>query len=232
MKISSLAKNCLGALAATVLSTASSAQAQTSPDLAPFLMADRAAEVALARSAAPKSVSDSATILVLTRAGLTESIHGTNGFTCAVLRSFDGGLEDPNFWSPKVRAPLCLNPQASRTMLPEIVKRAEWIMTGVSTSEIGERTKRTYASHEFPMPAAGAMSYMISHEQYLADTEPHGWMPHLMFYYDKSMPASSWGASQKSTTIVDGSGGDPASPITTLFIPVAKWSDGAPALGH
>jgi hypothetical protein len=205
------------------------AQQQT-PDLAPYLMPDRAAEVALARSAGPANVSDSATVLVLTRSGFVEAARGSNGFTCVVIRSFGGAIGDPNFWNARVRAPHCLNPPASHTVLPEMMKRAEWIMAGVSTAEIATRTKRAYVAHEFPMPAVGAMAYMTSPKQHLADTNPH-WMPHLMFYYDKSAPAANWGASGMTAPVIDGSIGDASSPILTLLIPVRQWSDGTPALG-
>jgi hypothetical protein len=208
--------------------------AQKSPDLAPYLIADRAAEVALSRSAAPKNVSDSATVLVLTRTGFVEAVHGTNGFTCMVLRSFLGSLDDPKFWSPKVRAPNCFNAPAVRTVVPEIMKRAEWIMSGVSRAELVTRTHSAYASHEFPMPAAGSMTYMLSHEQYLAEVNPH-WMPHLMFYYDKSQPAATFGAGGMTAPVIDGSIGDPNYPLLTLLIPVRQWSDGTPAMpggGH
>jgi hypothetical protein len=215
-------------LAAVALFTAGSIRAQQTPDLAPYLMADRAAEVALSRSAAPKNISDSATVLVLTRSGFVEAARGSNGFTCAVLRSFLGSLDDPNFWSPRVRAPHCFNPPAVRTVFPEISRRAEWIMSGVRRSEIVTRTQRAYASHEFPLPAAGAMAYMLSHEQYLVDANPH-WLPHLMFFYDKSMPAATWGAGGMTSPVIDGSVGDPSSPLRTLLIPVLLWSDGTPA---
>jgi len=138
--------------------------AQQSRDLSPYLIADRAAEVALARSAAPKNVTDSARVLVLTRTGFVEASHGTNGFTCLVLRSFLGGIDDPGYWSPKVRAPACFNPPASRTVLLEQLKRAEWVMAGVSQKEIAARADRAYASRQFPLPAAGAMAYMLSPE--------------------------------------------------------------------
>lgn len=216
-------------LLAAALFSAGSLRAQQTPDLTPYLIADRAAEVALARSAAPRNVSDSATVLVLTRSGFVEAARGTNGFTCLVLRSFLGGLEDPTFWSPKVRAPNCFNPPAVRTVVPEIRKRAEWIMAGVNRTDIASRTKRAYATHEFPMPAAGAMTYMLSHEQYLVDANPH-WMPHLMFYYDKSLPAAAWGAGGMTSPIIDGSVGDPSHPVLTLLIPVRQWSDGTAAL--
>lgn len=214
----------LGAFAAPVA-------AQKTPDLAPYLIPDRGAEVALARSAAPVNVSASATVLVLTHTGFVQAARGTNGFTCFVARSFHGSLTDATFWSPKVRAPHCMNPAASRTILPEMMKRAEWIMAGVSVTEIATRTKAAYASHEFPMPAVGAMAYMLSPQQHLADTNPH-WMPHLMFYYDRSAPASTFGAGGFTAPIIDGSVGDPNSPVLTLLIPVRQWSNGTPALGH
>jgi hypothetical protein len=215
-------------VAAVTLFTAGSIRAQQTPDLAPYLIADRAAEVALSRSAAPRNVSDSATVLVLTRSGFVEAARGTNGFTCAVLRSFLGSLDDPNFWNPRVRAPHCFNAPAVRTVLPEISKRAEWIMSGVSRAEIATRTQRAYASHQFPLPSAGAMAYMLSSEQYLVDANPH-WLPHLMFFYDKSMPATTWGAGGMTAPVIDGSVGDPSSPLRTLLIPVPRWSDGTPA---
>ena len=94
---------------------------QKNPDLAPFMISDPAAEVALARTAAPHSITDSATVLVLVRNGFVEAHHGSNGFTCAVLRGFDGGTTDPNFWNSKIRSPVCLNPAASRTVLPGLM---------------------------------------------------------------------------------------------------------------
>jgi hypothetical protein len=203
--------------------------AQESRDLAPYRIADRATEVTLARSSAPKRVSDSARVLVLTRTGYVEAAHGTNGFTCLVLRSFLGGLDDPGYWSPKVRAPACYNPPASRTVLVETLKRAEWVMAGVAQKDIAARTQRAYASRQFPLPAAGAMAYMLSPEQYLGDTDPH-WMPHVMFFYDRSMPAAAWGAGDMGAPIIDASAGAPHAPVQTLFIPVRQWSNGTPAM--
>jgi len=221
-------------LAALASLAAQPIRAEQAPDFAPYPMADGAAEVALARTAAPRHVSDSATVLVLTRNGFVEAARGTNGFTCLVLRSFAGNIGDPDFWNPRVRAPHCFNPPAVRTMLPAALKRAEWVLGGVSLTEIAARTQRAYASHELPMPAVGAMAYMLSHEQYLVDADPH-WMPHVMFYYDKSMPAAAWGVGGVTNTVIDGSAGDPHSPALVLLIPVRQWSDGTPAIldaGH
>jgi hypothetical protein len=213
------------ALATAFLGTAPLA-AQKAPDLAPYLMPDRAAEIALARTAAAPPISDSASVLVLTRTGYVEAAHGTNGFTCIVLRSFAGIIGDPDFWNPRVRAPLCLNPPATRTALQDMVKRGEWIMNGVSTADIITRTDRAYASHEFPAPAPGAMIYMQSPQQYLQDGIPHHWMPHVMFVYDLSMPASIWGAGGSKSAIIDGVGEDPHAHVRLVLIPVRQWSDG------
>jgi hypothetical protein len=224
-------RNQILTVASVALVAATRVGAQQTPDLAPYMIADRSAEVALARTAAPASISDSAAVLVLTRTGFVQAAPGSNGFTCLVFRSFDGSLTDPNFWTPATRGPACLNAAASATYLKEMQKRTEWIMAGVSTSEIATRTQRAFASHEFPLPAVGALAYMMSPKQHLADTNPH-WMPHLMFFYDKSAPAAAWGASGMTSTIIDGSIGDKSSPVLTLLIPVRQWSDGTPALGH
>ena len=217
--------------ATLVLLTATSLRAQKAgaPDLAPYLIADRAEEIALAKSSAPRNVSDSATILVLEKSGYVQAVRGTNGFTCLVQRSFVSSTNDPAFWSPKVRAPACFNPPAARTVLAPMLKRNEWIMGGVALTEVDARTQRAYASHVFPAPAPGAMAYMLSPRQYLLDADPH-WMPHLMFYYDKSLPAASLGAAGMTAPIINASAGDPHAPVLTVFVPVRQWSDGSAAM--
>ena len=76
------------------------------PAMAPldqYLMPDRNSEIALARSAAPKSVSDGAEVMVLGPKGYTTAVKGTNGFLCIVERSWGAATDDPEFWNPKVR---------------------------------------------------------------------------------------------------------------------------------
>ena len=218
--------NRLALLAAAVLAAPLSAQQPT--DLSPYLMADRAAEVALARTAAPSNISDSASVIVLTKGGFVEAVHGTNGFTCMVQRSFFAGFSDPNFWFPANRSPVCINAPAVKTVLPEILKRGEWIMSGLSAKEVAKRTKEGYASHAFPMPAPGAMAYMLSPEQVLAPPNSH-WMPHLMFYFDRSSPAVAWGTGDANGAVIEAPG-DADSPIVLLLVPVRRWSDGKAAM--
>ncbi len=219
----------VAALIAGLSARAGASPATTSSDLTVYLMPDRAAEVALARSAAPRAVSDSATVLVLTRQGYVEASAGSNGFVCLVARSFEGALSDlSSWWSPRVRAPHCLNPPAVRTVLPEIRQRASWVMAGVPAAEVVQRLQRAYATHELVAPEDGAMAYMMSHEQYLADSNPH-WMPHVMFYFGGGRRGSEWGAGDMKAPIIDG-GTDITG--TAIMIPVPRWSDGAASADH
>ena len=203
--------------------------AQKVPDITPYLMADRAAEVALALTAAPSAISANATVLVLARTGYVEAERGTNGFTCVVMRSFAAAPDDPAFWNPHVSAPHCFNPPAARTVLPAVLAQIKWALAGATPAELKAKIKKGYSTKMFPMPAAGAMTYMLSPKQRLSDADPH-WMPHLMFYYDRSLKGSTFGAGGMTAPIIDASGGDPNSPMQVIYIPVRSWSDGMPAV--
>jgi hypothetical protein len=201
-------------------------------DVSKFLDADRAAEVALARTAAPRHVSDSATVLFLTPAGYEQVTKGTNGFTCVVIREFAMPYTDPVKWNPRVRAPHCFNAAATTSVLHQMVEVSKWVVTGVSHDEVLNRTERNFRNRSFAMPGPGAMAYMLSPKQYLADDHPH-WMPHMMFYYERaSQPASKFGGAGMDAPVIDASQGEPAYPITTILIPVRQWSDGTPDAAH
>jgi hypothetical protein len=228
-------RNRIAIVAVLGLFAAERASAQQPPDFAAYLISDRVAEIAFARTAAPKNVSDSATVLVLERHGFVEAAHGTNGFTCFVDRSFDSRVGDPNFWNPNTRAPHCINAPATRTVLRDIKKRAEWVLAGVKPEELAARSKRAYASHELLRPEAGAMAYMLSPTQHLNDGEQPHWMPHLMLYVDAVTPASVYGADGDPSIVIDGSADDHDRAFRVLLIPVRRWSDGTlamPATGH
>src|SRR5580700_7972218 len=69
------------------------AQAKKSPypAMAPlnqYLMPDERSEIALARSAAPASISDGAEVMGLGQTGYRTAVKGTNGFLCIVERSW------------------------------------------------------------------------------------------------------------------------------------------------
>jgi hypothetical protein len=52
-----------------------------------YLIPDENAEIALARSAAPASISDAAEVMVLRRDGYAAAVKGAYGFLCIVERS-------------------------------------------------------------------------------------------------------------------------------------------------
>jgi hypothetical protein len=191
-------------------------------------MMDRPAEIALAKSAAPPSIADNATVLVLTSHGYETAEKGSNGFVCAVERGWMAQYTFPQFWNPRVRGPLCFNPPAVRSILPYTIKRTELVLAGRSKSEMIAAIKSAIASHALPPLEAGAMTYMMSKQGYLND-EGHNWVPHLMFYFARE-PGSTWGA--------DLPGAPPmlntqfqASPeaLSVIMVPVTHWSDGTPA---
>jgi hypothetical protein len=203
--------------------------AQKAPDVTLYLTADRAAEIALARTAAPSDVSGNATVLVLTPKGYSEGARGTNGFTCIVMRSFAAAPGDPQFWNPHVSAPHCFNPPAARTVLPAMLAQIDWALAGATPAELNARMKQAYAEKQFTMPAAGAMAYMLSPKQHLSDDAPH-WLPHLMFYYDHALSGSTFGAGGMTAPIIDATAGDPNAPIRVIYIPTHTWSDGTPVV--
>src|SRR3984957_16883926 len=169
------------------LSVAWQAQAQDAktqyPSMAPlnqYLMVDRNAEIALARSAAPESVSHDAEILVLGPHGYETAVKGKNGFVCVVERSWGAGFDDQEFWNFKNRSPICFNPPAARSVLPVYMFRTKMVLEGRSKAQMIDSIKAAFDKKELPVPAPGAMCYMMSKEAYLTDSGSHN-LAHLMF---------------------------------------------------
>ena len=127
------------------------------PTMAPidqYLIADRDAEIALARTAAPKSISDDAEVLVLGRDGYTTAVKGGNGFVCLVERAFAASTDFSEYWNPKNRSPICLNAAAARTNLPLVEMKAKLVLAG--KIEGGDRTSGHIGVGQQGAAAAGA----------------------------------------------------------------------------
>ncbi len=127
------------------------AYAQTpNPTMAPieqYRMASQSDEIALARSAAPASVSSEAEILTLASRGYKTAARGKNGFVCIVERAWANEYDSAEFWNPKVRAPICFNAAAARSVLPGYLRRTEWALTGASTIAPKPRSPRSRSRH-------------------------------------------------------------------------------------
>ncbi|HXE31782.1 MAG TPA: hypothetical protein VN515_08275 [Terriglobales bacterium] len=201
------------------------------PKMAPiakYLMPSAAAEIALARSAAPASISAHAEVLVLTKQGYVVGAKGTNGWVCIVGRSWTAGFDDPEFWNWHGLGPGCLNPPAVRSVLPQYLAFTQWAIAGDTREEIAAKAKAAYAAHQFTI-APGSMALMLSKEGYLLGADGP-WRPHVMPFvpYDQM---ATWGAGFKGSPVLapaQSAGFRPYQPVT-LAIPVDHWSDGSPA---
>jgi hypothetical protein len=225
------------ALLCTVLPARAQDNKNPYPTMAPvdqYLIADRDTEIAMARTAAPESISRDAKVLVLTRTGYVTAVEGKNGFVCMVERAWMNPFDSPEFWNQKNRSPICLNPPAARTVLPITVMRTNLVLAGKTKEEIKETEKAAIEKKELPELEAGAMSYMLSKGAYLTDLGNHN-MAHLMFY----MPlGTQWGANlvDSSNHVSETFPGSPVllapsykgnpEPIYMFLIPTGVWSDG------
>lgn len=207
------------------------ADAKTSyPKMAPleqYLMPDRNAEIALARSAAPPAISGDAKILVLGSQGYETAVEGKNGFVCVVERGWMSPEDSPEFWNPKIRGPICFNPPAARSILPITYFRTQLVIAGKSKAQIMEACKEAFASKQLPPLEPGAMSYMMSKDAYLTDQGDHN-LAHLMFYTPE-MAGKMWGADLPNSPVMLGNQSTPAEPVNVFIVSVGKWSDGTPA---
>ena len=211
-----------------VLGTVYQATAQDAttpyPKMAPvdqYLMADRASEIALARSAAPESVSHDAEVLVLGRHGFETAVKGKNGFVCIVGRGWTSAA-DPDFWNPKVRVPMCVNAAAARSYLLRVTKITELALAGHTLAQVNDAIAAAIPKKELPPMESGAMCYMMSKQGYGGDSAPH-WPSHLMFFYSDIDPAI-WGANLPGSPVVGMN--DPVEHLTQFVVPVQRWSDG------
>ena len=190
-----------------------------------YLAPDENSEIALARSGAPASISDSADVMVLRRDGYRTAVKGSNGFLCLVERSWGAATSEPEFWNPKVRAPICFNPAAAKTFAPIFLMKTKLVLAGKSKTEILHATATALDHKELPALDPGAMCYMMSKQQYLND-EGKSWHPHVMFFVSGSA-AKSWGADLPGSPMI--AADDPEERATIMMVKVAKWSDGSPA---
>ena len=186
------------------------------------MIPDEKAEIALARSAAPASISDAAEVIVLRRDGYATAIKGSSGFVCIVERSWAKPTDDPEYWNSKIRAPHCFNPAASRTVLPIFLKKTKLVLAGKSKAQILAAVTSALETKELPALAPGAMAYMMAKQQYLND-DAKSWHPHVMFFASGDA-VKSWGANLPGSPVI--AGNDPEERVTIFMVLAGTWSDG------
>ena len=199
------------------------------PKMAPIAdyLIPRDAEIALARSSAPDSIAKDAEVMVFTKSGFQTAVKGTNGFVCLVARSWSAGFDDPNFWNPKVRAPIFYNAIAAQSQVPETVKRTEVALAGGSEAKIQQALKSAIDSGALPVAKPGSLSYMMSKGTYFSQGQGH-WVSHLMFYMPQT-DLKSWGVGAAKSPVIGYN--FPDERLTIFLIPIGRWSDGTPSMG-
>ena len=198
------------------------AQEMKYPPLSAYLMA-RDEEIALARSAAPPAISERATIEVLTKSGFEVAHQGDDGFVCLVMRGFTGA---PTFtpaqfrlmvYDPKTLAPICLNPEAVKEVLPYYQLRTQLGIQGKTPEQIAQAVKEAYNKGDIPKRDQVSFGYMWSADQVLG---PAGhWHPHVMIYapnYENPMLGANEMGSHLPT-VTD----DAGTPFAVVVIPVS-----------
>jgi hypothetical protein len=201
------------------------------PAMAPldqYLISDEKSEIALARSAAPASISDGAEVMVLRRDGYQTAVNGTNGFVCLVERSWGQGTDEAEFWNPKMRAPHCFNAQAAKTFAPIYLLKTKLVLAGKSKPEIAKAIATALDQKEIPALEPGAMAYMMSKQQYLND-QGKAWHSHTMFFSPGDM-TKSWAADDPNSPVMMVN--DPQERVTILLVLADKWSDGTSSKTH
>jgi len=194
----------------------------TQAPLDQYLISDEKSEIALARSAAPGSISDGAEVMVLGREGYETAVKGTNGFLCIVERSWGQSTDQTEFWNPKMRAPHCFNAQAARTFAPIYLMKTRLVLAGKSKPEIAQAIATALDKKELPALEPGAMAYMMSKQQYLNDRDK-SWRSHAMFFSPGDM-TKSWAADDPNSPVM--AANDPEERVTILMVLADKWSDG------
>jgi hypothetical protein len=189
------------------------AQSPKYPPLSEYMM-DSEEEIALARSAAPENVSSRATVKILTTTGYKVAADGDNGFVCLVMRgwgapSFTPERERQMVYNPKVRAPICFDTVASRTVLPLQEFRAKLGMEGKDPDAIAREVAMAYALGKLPKMEPVAFAYMWSAGNRIGAEAGVG-PPHMMVYAPY----------YKNSMLGGFVGDDEGTPFTVVVIPV------------
>jgi hypothetical protein len=205
------------------LSAPALAQQETSTRAGRRALLPRDEEVALARSAAPSSISARARVLVLTDTGFVPADPAdTAQVACVVNRSWRHSLE-----------PHCYDAEGAATMLPLALRRTTMQHLGHSEDEIDREIAAGLASGRFRLPARPAMTYMMSEAQVLYNDEGRrvgAWRPHLMIYYPYLTNASlGLPAAPEMQVGMVTQPGTPASSLMIVMPNFVKRATGTPA---
>ena len=171
------------ALFATFSGLALQVAAGSEQPYAPFsaYQMSQQSEIALARSAAPSSISTHATIEVLTPKGYEVASKGDSEFTCMVLRSWSAAPSPDDTRYAPIRAPICFDSIAAKTVVPAEELKAKLGLAGKSPDQIAAEVALQYGLGKLPRMESVSFAYMWSASQTLGPGAG-AWHPHMMIY--------------------------------------------------
>ena len=181
--------------------------------------ASDSAEVVLALTAAPATLTAGADIYVWHDGHFVKARTGSTGVACMVSRD------------PRVGGifPMCFDPEAARTQMPEEMMRTELKTRGLADTAIERQVAAAFAHGTLHHPTRPADMYMMSSHQLLTVSDAKGthlvgaWRPHVMIY----LPQTSVG---QFALGVDGEAGPVSAPFVDaggvqLIVQVPHWED-------
>ena len=194
------------------------AQSASSGQSGPRPLLAREREIALARSAAPAALADSATIWVLTSRGYEIGVRGSSGAACYVSRGWIESLE-----------PHCFDAEGAATVMPMGMRKVELLIEGKTAADADKVIAAELGAGKYRLPRRPAVSYMMSSAQELISDDGRKaghWQPHLMIFFPFLTEADiglGKGGDVNATLVVD-----PGTPLANLMIIVRKFVDPAP----
>ena len=183
----------------------------------PSASGSEAEEVALARSAAPAVISDSADVLVLRDTGYAKVRSGTTGAACLVSRPRTGSA-----------VPVCYDPRAARAVLPAELMAHRLRAGGLSPEAADSAVERALQDGRLGPPPSGALAWMMSPAQRFvtpAGAAIGAWRPHVMVYLPSARPDSvGFAAVGGGEMFLDKAGEG----LAHVVVVTAGWADGSP----
>lgn len=151
------------------------------PDLPKDFFWEKEREIAVAKSAAPETLSANASVWILTPAGYEKAVEGTNAVNCLVTRGWSAPFDTDLFGWTALVAPICYDEISSGAPMHEQFLRAKLGLEGKSHDEIKAAVYAAYGDGTLqPLEYVG-LSYMYSDAQVLGPSVGH-WHPHLMIH--------------------------------------------------
>jgi hypothetical protein len=167
----------------------------------------------LALSTAPKEVSSSASLYVLTGKGYEQVHTGTNGFSCLVERELLETVE-----------PTCYDAEGSATTLKARLYREELRAQGLSEADVKQRIAAAYRDGRLSAPRKPGIVYMLAPENYawnFITRKLWSHPPHYMFYAPYATQESMGGPLGPDTPVV----GWPGQPDAVIIVMAVLHSD-------